>query len=310
MTDEKKRYEGLNLFQRIVEIRKNLSYLQKDATISFGSNNSYKGVSAEAVFSAFREECNKWNLVLWCEKSEIGTEFFPAGKGVLLTTVTDLWVLRCADAPYVDRGGQQVIHSDYILTLTSHGHGSDTQDKAAGKAQTYSTKYAIVTHLLQIPTGEDTDRIHSSQLEQEAEEHFVQPEIHPKLINLLDRLKGSIVGISEEPVEETPVGIEKKLPSLNAENAGLRKRYLASENLSQQDKENIKKIPSDDIFDKAKNSLAEKRSYVLALLELEKTAGSSISEQEIEIKRKEYREKTKQELKGMLEEIAQGLPEK
>ena len=56
---------------------------------------------------------------------------------------------------------------DFLL-VQSAGQGADTQDKGAGKAMTYSRKYALLNTLL-IPTGEDPDRISSEELDAQSD---------------------------------------------------------------------------------------------------------------------------------------------
>jgi hypothetical protein len=50
------------------------------------------------------------------------------------------------------------------IEIQSIGHGVDPQDKAAGKAMTYASKYALLDTFL-IPTGEDSDKTHSNDIE-------------------------------------------------------------------------------------------------------------------------------------------------
>ena len=53
---------------------------------------------------------------------------------------------------------------DYI-DMVSYGDGTDTQDKAPGKAMTYSDKYALMK-AYKIATGEDTDQTESGELKE------------------------------------------------------------------------------------------------------------------------------------------------
>ena len=51
------------------------------------------------------------------------------------------------------------------IEICGYGHGIDSQDKAAGKAQTYALKNALLyTFLTPVGAIEDTDSVHSDTI--------------------------------------------------------------------------------------------------------------------------------------------------
>lgn len=136
--------EKMNLFQKLIEARKEIGYLQKDGLVQY-KETRYKAITDEKVMTAVRPTMDKYGLVMTIDKIDM------TRTGTLTETVIT-WRITDADNP-----------EDYIL-IQSAGQGADTQDKGAGKAMTYSRKYALLNTLL-IPTGEDPDRISSDELD-------------------------------------------------------------------------------------------------------------------------------------------------
>lgn len=135
----------MNIHQKMLEVMKKIQYLKKDDTVAF-KNTSYKGLSEEKVTSTVRQAFIELGMVMYPIKqdsSRIGN----------LTTVNVVY--RIANT-----------ESDDYVDVVSTGEGADTQDKAAGKAMTYAYKYALL-RTFAIPSGEDTDKVHSAQLEEE-----------------------------------------------------------------------------------------------------------------------------------------------
>ena len=54
----------MNLYQKILEVMKGVSYLSKDDTVAFG-NTKYKAVSEEKVTSTVREKLIEQGLVVF-----------------------------------------------------------------------------------------------------------------------------------------------------------------------------------------------------------------------------------------------------
>lgn len=162
----------LNIHQKMLEVMKKIQYLKKDDKVEF-KNTSYKGLSEEKVTSTVRQAFVELGLVMY----PIHQTSTRVGN---LTTIDVTYRLVNAD------GG------DYV-DIVSTGEGADSQDKAAGKAMTYAYKYALL-RTFAIPSGEDTDKVHSAQLDEELKKKA--NEAHKKIVTLMDqyialRAKGS-----------------------------------------------------------------------------------------------------------------------
>ena len=150
----------MSLYKKILEVMKEVQYLQKDDTVGEGTRAAYKGLSEEKVMKVFREAMIKHGLVMiptfveskteshyWVENNQYGDK----NKSSYFTQVSTNYKIIDTDT-----GESEVI--------CSSGHGVDSQDKGAGKAMTYAHKYAILK-LFMCPTGDDTDKTHSNAIE-------------------------------------------------------------------------------------------------------------------------------------------------
>lgn len=134
----------MNIYQLLLEARKEIGYLQKDGKVEFGSTK-YKAITDEKVMTTVRPILDKYGIVMTIESIQMSR------TGVITEGIIT-WRLTNASDP-----------NDYIL-VQSAGQGSDTQDKGAGKMTTYSRKYCLLNTLL-VPSGEDPDRFSSEELD-------------------------------------------------------------------------------------------------------------------------------------------------
>lgn len=132
-----------NLFQRIIKVRKEISYIQKDKSVSTGGG-SYRAVTHDmvtAMTGAKLAECGIVSYpVLVASKMNPPQ---PEGKQWRYEATYD-FVFVNADDPQDS------------LTIRIEAHANDNADKAPGKAISYAKKYAILK-LLDIETGEDEE---------------------------------------------------------------------------------------------------------------------------------------------------------
>ena len=131
----------MSVYKKILEVMKDVEYLQKDDHIKFKETN-YKAISEEKVTSTVRASLIKHGLVI----IPIEQEHHREG---ILTTVNVKYKI-------VDT------ETDTFIEAVSSGTGVDTQDKGVGKAMTYAYKYLLL-RTFAIPTGEDPDKISSAE---------------------------------------------------------------------------------------------------------------------------------------------------
>jgi hypothetical protein len=122
--------------------------------VGFGQN-SYKAVSEAAILNVAKPLLKKHGLILIPVNivSEEIKDVFNTAKG----EVTRLMTKVTATYKIID------IDTGEFELLMTYGHGVDTQDKASGKALTYSYK-ALLQKTFMLFSGEDTDNEHSEDI--------------------------------------------------------------------------------------------------------------------------------------------------
>lgn len=141
------------LTKAILKVMAQVKNIEKNTTVGTGSF-AYQGVKDFDVKMAFNEALTKAGLT--CIPIDIQEE-----------TQVDRWEEN-------GRTKQQIfckVKTKYLLLhdsgesieIVGYGHGTDNQDKASGKAQTYALKNALLyTFLTPVGTLEDTDNQHSN----------------------------------------------------------------------------------------------------------------------------------------------------
>lgn len=136
----------MNIYEKILEVMKNIEYLNKDDAVAFGQTK-YKAMSEEKVTMTVRKELIKQGLVVFPIEQTVERD------GTITTTNTKYKMVNTENP------------EEYLI-LASSGQGADTQDKGVGKAMTYSFKYLLL-RTFAIPTGEDPDKVSSEQIDDE-----------------------------------------------------------------------------------------------------------------------------------------------
>lgn len=136
----------MNIYERLNEVRKSVSYVKKDSTVGFGQN-SYKAVSHDAVTTLTRQHFIDHGIMIVPMQKEKGIsidgETKSGGKKIRFEAMYDIKFVNIEDA------------TDY-LTVTIEAHAEDNGDKAPGKALSYATKSAMLK-VLMLETGEDEE---------------------------------------------------------------------------------------------------------------------------------------------------------
>lgn len=134
----------MNLYQRINEVRKSITYVQKDKTVSTGSGGGYKAVTHDQVTGMVREHMVKHGIVSYPVLVDSTSNPKEGDAKQFRYEATYDIVFVNADEP-----------SD-TMTIRIQAHAMDNADKAPGKALSYAKKYAVLK-LFEIETGEDEE---------------------------------------------------------------------------------------------------------------------------------------------------------
>jgi hypothetical protein len=147
------------LAKAIIKVMAAVKGIEKNMTIGKGQN-SYQGDKDKEVKLAFNEAMTKHGLCIlpisiepdtkverWVEETQWG----PRQKQSIFCAVKTKYLL--------------MHESGESIEICGYGHGIDPQDKAAGKAQTYALKNALLyTFMTPVGAIEDTDTTHSDTI--------------------------------------------------------------------------------------------------------------------------------------------------
>ncbi len=149
----------MNIYEKIKQVMQEVQYLSKDDSIEYKATR-YKAISEEKVTSVVRNSLIANGLVIFPVKQH-------HTKDGTLTAVDVTYRIVNTDNP------------EEFIEVVSSGTGVDTQDKGVGKAMTYAYKYMLL-RTFAIPTGEDPDKISSSELDEKEKEAEEQRKIEER----------------------------------------------------------------------------------------------------------------------------------
>lgn len=140
----------MNIYQKMVEIRKAVPYLQKAA-----NGPQYQYVSSSQTVSSVRDLLDEHGIFLKTEMLEQQLTEFKTAKGALqfMTVIKMRFTWINAENP-----------EEQIVTLWE-GQGVDNGEKGIGKAATYAEKYFILK-TFNIPTDKDDPDAFQAKVEE------------------------------------------------------------------------------------------------------------------------------------------------
>lgn len=130
-----------NIYQRINQVRKQVAYIRKDATVQ-----GYKAVTHDLVTAVLRDQMIANGIVV---VPSLKAEEVVEGK-----TAKGSFKLRYQatfDIAFINMD-----NPEDRLTMTIGAHADDSGDKAPGKALSYATKYAMLK-VFSLETGENEE---------------------------------------------------------------------------------------------------------------------------------------------------------
>jgi hypothetical protein len=148
-----------NLIKAVLCVMDECKGIEKSLNVGTG-NSSYKGVSDKDVKLKVGESMRKHGLIIlptgvkpntqvntWEENTQYGVK---QKQSVFTEVITEYMLAH---------------ESGESVNLVGFGHGTDTQDKSAGKATTYALKYTLLYSFL-VATGhiDDADNTHSDDI--------------------------------------------------------------------------------------------------------------------------------------------------
>lgn len=149
----------MNLYEKMFAVMNDSEAIEKGMVVGSGKN-SYKAVSEAVILNMVKPLFRKYKLIIFPIDGEIKDHVMTWNKtdyndktSENLRAMTELKVIyRIQD-----------IESKEFQDVVGFGNGSDSQDKGAGKASTYSLKN-VLSKTFMLFSGEDTDNTHSDDL--------------------------------------------------------------------------------------------------------------------------------------------------
>lgn len=157
----------MNIYEKLLNITNEIATVNKNLTVGEGKSK-YKAVSEADVLKAVKELENKHKVYSYPYKREI------VDREILVTE--KIFENYDRDTKETTKSTKQFLRIETIyrfvnvenpeeyIDITTYGDGIDTQDKAPGKAMTYSDKYALLKAYKMI-TGDDPDQNISTENE-------------------------------------------------------------------------------------------------------------------------------------------------
>lgn len=146
----------MNIFQKMSAITQEINTVAKNLTVGEG-RNQYKAVGEADVLAAVKPIEAKHGVYSY----PVDREIVDSGEMVSNTKYGErrsLYLRIRTVYRFVN-----VEKPDEYIDITTYGDGVDSQDKATGKAMTYSDKYALLK-AYKIQTGDDPDQNYSEPL--------------------------------------------------------------------------------------------------------------------------------------------------
>lgn len=153
VTNEQK---GLNIYQRMLMIEKELGVVAKNLQIQATRTSGYKAVSERDVIDAVKPLEARYGVFSFPADRQILTAETLESERLLANgdkaTVTSKFIRAEVTYRFVN-----VDNPEEYVEVKGYGDGIDTGDKAPGKAMTYADKYALMK-AYKISTGDDPDQ--------------------------------------------------------------------------------------------------------------------------------------------------------
>ena len=148
--------KAMNIFQKMQAITQEITAVAKNLNVGYGKSQ-YKAVGEADVLAAVKPIEAKYGVYSYpLERNIIDSGILENIKSD--GSVSKSQFLRVATTyRFVNMD-----KTDEFIDMVSYGDGVDTQDKAPGKAMTYSDKYSLLK-AYKIITGDDPDQNYSQE---------------------------------------------------------------------------------------------------------------------------------------------------
>jgi hypothetical protein len=144
----------MNIYEKLLNITSDIATVNKNLIVGEGKSK-YKAVGEADVLKAVKELEKKYGIYSYpCKREVIDSQILITEKEYndTITKSTKQFMRIETIYRFVN-----IEKPEEFIEVTTYGDGVDSQDKAPGKAMTYSDKYALLKAYKMI-TGDDPDQ--------------------------------------------------------------------------------------------------------------------------------------------------------
>lgn len=201
-----KEVEKMNIYEKLSAITTEIGAVAKNLSVGFGKNQ-YKAVGEADVLAAVKPAEEKYRVYSYPFSRRVIESGTMESVGYDGKVKKNLWLRVETVYRFVN-----IDKPDEHIDITSYGDGVDPQDKAPGKAVTYSDKYSLLK-AYKVMTGEDPDQNMSEELKNTTSKTSMASKAQVETIKELTTKVPDSVGLQS---------IKKQLAAgLTAEQAGV-----------------------------------------------------------------------------------------
>lgn len=151
MSEQKKAdISAMNIFEKMLHIQSEIPTVAKNLNVSTGKTGSYKAVSERDVKDAIKPLEEKYGVYSYPIKKEL-IEQTQIEQETQYGKKVNYYIRERVTYRFVN-----ISKPDEFIEIDGYGDGIDTGDKAPGKADTYASKYCLMS-AYKISTGDDPD---------------------------------------------------------------------------------------------------------------------------------------------------------
>jgi hypothetical protein len=214
---ESAQINAMNIYQRLNEVRKDVSYLRKEKEVT--GAGTYKVITHDQVTGEIRESLINHGIMI--VPRLVSSKTVDTGT----TTAKGIPIIRYE--PWFELDFVNIDEPSEKVTVPIEAHALDQGDKAPGKAISYATKYAMLK-LFSIESGEDEEdrpeikaakgginlKESARSIARDASKDLTKEQqfkVQQVLSTVIDCIEAGMIGEACDAIDEAKFEIEEKL---------------------------------------------------------------------------------------------------
>jgi len=186
--------KNMNIYEKMLHIQSEIPTVAKNLNVDTGKNKSYKAVSERDVKDALKPLEEKYGVYSYPVQKELIEQTFLEQE-TQYGKRKSFYIREKVTYRFVN-----VHNPSEFIEIDGYGDGIDTGDKATGKADTYASKYCLMS-AYKISTGDDPDRDASETYTQKSSQ-YDPAALAVELTKVTGDLRSAGVDIHDEKVAE------------------------------------------------------------------------------------------------------------